>query len=90
MAEGRDRNPPAPLGNAPTCRRDTRRDESNGSLAHLARAPALQAGGSRFDSDKIHADVVELVYTLVSEASASGIASSTLAVSTTPVVPGHR
>ena len=26
----------------------------NGGLAHLARAPALQAGGNRFDSDILH------------------------------------
>ena len=27
---------------------------TNGGLAHLARAPALQAGGNRFDSDILH------------------------------------
>ena len=30
------------------------RSEGDGAVAQLARAPALQAGGRRFDSDQLH------------------------------------
>jgi hypothetical protein len=35
-------------------RPDQPRGETQGGLAQLARAPALQAGGHRFDSDILH------------------------------------
>ena len=31
-------------------------NQKNGGLAQLARAPALQAGGHRFESDILHMD----------------------------------
>ena len=33
------------------------RNKMDGGLAQLARAPALQAGGHRFESDILHTDV---------------------------------
>ena len=38
----------------------------NGGLAQLARAPALQAGGHRFDSDILHKLIGQLADVLIS------------------------
>jgi hypothetical protein len=35
-------------------------EEPRGALAQLARAPALQAGGHRFETDRLHRGVAQL------------------------------